>query len=82
MTSSIRLPSRGGEELPWFFECTHVEATRAGATGIPHRIVGSGESGERIEQQHDVPSGLNQAAGPFDRQIGDAHVAFHLLVIR
>src|ERR1700754_628733 len=45
-----------------------------------HGVVGAGQAGDRVEQDHDVLLVLDQALGPLDHHLGDLHVTHGRLV--
>ncbi len=45
-----------------------------------HGVVGAGQAGDRVEQDHHVLLVLDQALGPLDHHLGDLHVADGRLV--
>jgi hypothetical protein len=43
--------------------------------------VRAGEAGDRIDEEHDVAAGFDEALGPFDAELADADVVLDLLVV-
>ena len=58
-----------------------IQPARQGAAGaLLDRVVGAGQAGERIHDQHDVIAHLDPAASPLQRQLRHGDVALGRIV--
>ena len=65
----------GSEELLRRVERTGVDTTGHDPTGRRlGEVVGPGEPGDAVEDDHDVPAELDEALGPLDRELRDRGV--------
>ena len=71
----------GGEELAGLLEGADVKAAGAGAAGVLGGVVGAGEAGDRVDEEHDIAAGLDEALGALDAEIGHADVILDLVVV-
>ena len=75
--------SGGPEEAFRLLQGVRIETTREDlARRRDHGVVGASQTGDRIEQDHDVLAVLNQAFGFLDHHFGDLHVALGRFVER
>ena len=62
-------------------EGDRVDAARQRPTGRRQgQVVGAGEAGDRVEQDHDVAAGLDLALGDLEGHLGDVGVVLGRLV--
>ena len=68
--------ARGAEETLRAMQRVGVDAAGQHLAGARHDdVVGAGEAGDRVEQDHHVLLVLDQALGALDHHLGDLHVA-------
>ena len=71
----------GAEEALGRVEGDRVDAARERAAGRRQgQVVGAGEAGDRVEQDHDVAAGLDLALGDLEGHLGDVGVVLGRLV--
>jgi hypothetical protein len=72
---------RRTEETLRFVERVGIDAARQNLSGVGHdHVLGAGEAGDRVEQDHDVVLVLDQTLRLLDHHIGDLHVTVGGLV--
>ncbi len=73
--------SGGAEESLGRVEGNRVDTTGERSSTRRHgQVVGAGESGDRVEQDRDIPTGFDQSLGSLERHLGDLGVVLDRLI--